>query len=105
MAGDPIPVEQLEQMAAAFVRIGTAIGKAAGEMRKEGQQRVSLHYKTILNIRLPELLDWASKVGPSVESQIAATKLGVTSHTELGKAAYERRKKNARAKTKPKKGS
>lgn len=100
MARDPISVEQLEQLANAFKKIEMGVSNAVALMREKGMPSALVHYKTIANSRIPELLDWSVTLNNNVESQTVAFELGVVSQAQLEKTANERRKKKATPKRK-----
>lgn len=92
MARDPISVEQLEQIANAFKRIEESVSSAVGKMRKKGMPTALVHFKTIANTRIPELLDWSVTLNNNVDSQTVAFELGVASQAQIEKTANEKRK-------------
>lgn len=104
MARDPITIDRLEQVAKAFETVSENVSKAVSEMRKRGMPEALLHYQTVVNTRVPELLDWSVTLASNVNSQLVAWELGVASQSQIEKDANDRRKKKSPAKARKSKG-
>ena len=89
--------DELEAIQEELTSCASALGRVVKSMRDSGIPELVVHSLTVMNHRMPEVINWANNLESAARTQIATFKRGIPSKAEYEVMRYRRSQQKLQA--------